>query len=562
MNNNNKPLDFSATKLQQQQQQLLNALHTTGQNNPKTTLPPFSNNPFINGFYNFFTWCAGVDKAVLKQCSRNEWERYLGIGIAVFMVAVLAFVSGSFAIGRINAGGSSWITFFGGLIWAILIFNLDRLIVTSTKPLEKGWRIAFLNKELRLPAILCQVLNLNFLVRIGLTLIISLVITKPLEIYIFRNPINAQLLEQADKKAAERKQKLKQSEAEGIADLTKLEAKSQAILDSMLANEPPILPKLRTEREEVTKYFEKQINQVNTQIRYTEYARNQLGYTDENRSRRADLNRQIRQLINRRNAIEIDQDNKYNKTTEQIQTLEKEHNNKFLTKKELLDKEILEKKAEIKGFQEKSKNRTNQLQAIDDQPTLSQQIKALEDVREEDPYMELVSNFIMLLFIALELAPVLVKTLIPFGQYDRLLKAHAEKLSVQSENFNQVIEDKLALLQLEKKFREEEVHLLHEERKSSLKHQAELLRKLDEEVLKESEKQLRTQSYLSSREELLQAQEQKDAISLKAAVNLSRKDVEVENNKKIMKEISDAHLEIVRSQVKKWMQEQKKRLDL
>ena len=86
---------------------------------------------------NFFLFCAGADHSVLEECP-TDVNKYIGIGGTVFFTGLLAFFSAGYAIYTVF---DSW--FFAilfGMIWGLMIFNLDRYIVSSMKSQGKFWR--------------------------------------------------------------------------------------------------------------------------------------------------------------------------------------------------------------------------------------------------------------------------------------------------------------------------------------------------------------------------------------------------------------------------------------
>lgn len=81
---------------------------------------------------NFFIWCAGSDTRILSKCSNAERTKHMGYGTLVLIPAVLAFISMCYAlstIDKINDTPSIW--FAGGAIWALIIFAMDRFIVST-----------------------------------------------------------------------------------------------------------------------------------------------------------------------------------------------------------------------------------------------------------------------------------------------------------------------------------------------------------------------------------------------------------------------------------------------
>lgn len=126
---------------------------------------------------NFFILCSGADAELLKTCSKGEQNKYAGIGATVFFTAVMAFIASSYAL--FTVFDNVYAAVFFGFIWGLLIFNLDRFIVSTIKK-----RNSF-GQEL-----------LQATPRILLAIIIAIVISKPLEMKIFEKEINQVLLEQ------------------------------------------------------------------------------------------------------------------------------------------------------------------------------------------------------------------------------------------------------------------------------------------------------------------------------------------------------------------------------
>ncbi|MEN8123937.1 MAG: DUF4407 domain-containing protein [Bacteroidota bacterium] len=125
----------------------------------------------------FFWMCSGADIDLLQNCSKSEQVKYAGIGGTVFFTAVMAFIASAYAL--FTVFDSVYLAIGFGFIWGLLIFNLDRFIVSTIKKQGKPW-IEF---GQAIP-------------RIILAIIIAVVIAKPLELKIFEKEINQVLLEQ------------------------------------------------------------------------------------------------------------------------------------------------------------------------------------------------------------------------------------------------------------------------------------------------------------------------------------------------------------------------------
>ena len=133
--------------------------------------------------------CSGADSTILKSCSEGEQNKYAGIGATVFFTAVMAFIASSYALYTVF--DTLFAAIFFGLIWGLLIFNLDRFIVSTIKK-----RNSFSSEFLQATP------------RIILAVIIAIVISKPLEMKIFEKEINQVLLEEKNEMTLENKEQL------------------------------------------------------------------------------------------------------------------------------------------------------------------------------------------------------------------------------------------------------------------------------------------------------------------------------------------------------------------
>ena len=125
----------------------------------------------------FFIICSGSDTDILDNCSIGEQNKYAGIGATVFFTAVMAFIASSYALYTVF--DNYYATIFFGFVWGLLIFNLDRFIVSTIKK-----RNNFIDELIQASP------------RLLLAVIIAIVISKPLELKIFEKEIERVLLEQ------------------------------------------------------------------------------------------------------------------------------------------------------------------------------------------------------------------------------------------------------------------------------------------------------------------------------------------------------------------------------
>jgi hypothetical protein len=137
----------------------------------------------------FFILCSGADKNLLEGCCEGEQTKYVGIGATVFFTAVMAFIASSYALFTVFDSVYPAIAF--GFVWSLLIFNLDRFIVSTIRKRDQ-----FGSEFLQATP------------RIILAIIIAIVISKPLEIKIFEKEINTVLLKEKNAMAFNNKKEV------------------------------------------------------------------------------------------------------------------------------------------------------------------------------------------------------------------------------------------------------------------------------------------------------------------------------------------------------------------
>ena len=175
----------------------------------------------------FFMLCSGADTDILKTCSKGEQNKYAGIGATVFFTAVMAFIASTYAL--FTVFDNIYYSILFGLIWGLLIFNLDRFIVSTIKKTNS------FKSEL-----------LQATPRIILAVIIAVVISKPLEMKIFEKEINQVLLEEKnamtlankDQIATQYTPKIEKLNADITAlknEITTKEAETNALYDTYIS---------------------------------------------------------------------------------------------------------------------------------------------------------------------------------------------------------------------------------------------------------------------------------------------------------------------------------------
>lgn len=137
----------------------------------------------------FFITCSGADKDLIYSCSNGEQNKYAGIGATVFFTALMAWLAAGYALYTVF--DNIWAAGFFGFVWGLLIFNLDRFIVSTIRKRDR-FRQEFLQAT----------------PRIVLAMIIAIVISKPLEIKIFQKEIDTVLLKEKNELAMANKKQV------------------------------------------------------------------------------------------------------------------------------------------------------------------------------------------------------------------------------------------------------------------------------------------------------------------------------------------------------------------
>jgi hypothetical protein len=130
---------------------------------------------------NFLWWCSGAYQPLLKEYP-TEHTRYAGLGGVVLATFVLAAISSGYAIYSVF---DNWLWAAGfGIIWGLIIFNLDRFLVSTMRKYGVSSR-----KQLWMA-----------FPRFILALLIGVTISRPLELKIFEKEINTKITENLHKK--------------------------------------------------------------------------------------------------------------------------------------------------------------------------------------------------------------------------------------------------------------------------------------------------------------------------------------------------------------------------
>lgn len=130
----------------------------------------------MNRLNRFLWWCAGANIDILKECPTDQ-SKYFGIGGTILFTALMASFAGGYAI--FTAFQSETLSVFFGLFWGALIFNLDRYIVASIGKGDGTSKITWDEWKNAMP-------------RIVMAILIGFVVATPLELKLFEKEIEVE----------------------------------------------------------------------------------------------------------------------------------------------------------------------------------------------------------------------------------------------------------------------------------------------------------------------------------------------------------------------------------
>lgn len=208
--------------------------------NPRDDIDRYEYQEQSSRFRHLLWYCAGADIKLLERCPQSERIKKEGIGGIVLATGGLAFISGSYAFYTIfstgSLNGTDDLNIFAvikaiifGFMWAFVIFNLDRFIVSSVSHGDGTSAVTWGELFQSLP-------------RIFMALVIGICLSKPLEIRVMKSEIEAKLhIDQIDYQDKEKKileaafQEAKKIKVERLEDLTKRENKLTTDIDKKRA---------------------------------------------------------------------------------------------------------------------------------------------------------------------------------------------------------------------------------------------------------------------------------------------------------------------------------------
>lgn len=307
------------------------------------------------GLLNEFLWtCAGVNKKILRQCP-TEYAKYAGSGGTILFTAMMAMLSGGYAMYFVFHSQLIAIAF--GIFWGLLIFNLDRFIVNTMY--SDG-----------LPTISWGEIR-SGLPRIIMAVFLGIVISTPLEMKIFEDRINSQLVKDNIRRTNE----------------TRAEAEKG---NKTLIDRRDALEKERTSISSRLAAANKELKEEGEGAALSGKVGHGPIYADKEANRNS-IQKEL-----------TDWDNAYKTELEDIK----------------------------KQISENSKKIGNDIAKGNEENGFCVRYEAFANIKAASPALEIVSLVIMLLFIIIETAPTFFKMMMSSGEYDDKLREEMHRARV------------------------------------------------------------------------------------------------------------------------------------
>ena len=343
---------------------------------------PYSKNYRPPSKIESFLWfCAGADGDLLPHCPNSDRTKYQGIGGIIFATGILAFVSSSYAfwtvfspktgtsmdqVSSFEAPLAITISILAGIVWGLVIFNIDRFIVSSTGTGDGTENITFWEVVYALP-------------RLFMAGLIGICLSTPLELRILKPEIDAHL-------------ELKQREhMERLNESSELQFKAKE--NRLSAEIKEIESKIEAQKQEIN---ERQ-NKIDEQYRLLELEAE--GKTSNGIPGRGPAWQDKKSNLDRQNNL--------------IQDLK----NRFESDSERYDDQIADRKKDLGELREKkSEEFAKNKKAAYHLDGLLARIDIAEEI---GGWMKVILS---LLLVSIEVGPIFFKMMIAEGAYDYLKK--------------------------------------------------------------------------------------------------------------------------------------------
>jgi hypothetical protein len=326
---------------------------------PKTKFSPIGR---------FLIWSSGADHEILvRESCLTERYKYESIGATVVLTAIMAFFSGGYAL--FTVFGSVPVSIALGAIWSSVIFNLDRFFILTANQRKSDSKPQF---------------YIASALRLSIAVLLSLVVAKPLELRLFEREISQELQQVEVEKQREARQK--------------------------------------QQKEWEDSWESRRISEIDTELR--SLAEEERRRTDEFNKATSDV---IQEIEGSSGTGKPGRGGVYEEKNELKQKLEQEINNLKNKIKALNDEKerLIKQRNKRLGESMVDLNTPSQQRQGENEissGSLLERLSALESLAHRDPTVASTNGLITLLFVIIEISPILVKMLSKEGLYEKLLE--------------------------------------------------------------------------------------------------------------------------------------------
>jgi hypothetical protein len=369
----------------------------------------------MNKINEFFWWCAGANIEILRKCPTDH-AKYFGVGGTIVFTALMASFAGGYAF--FTAFKSVVPSLFFGVFWGLLIFNLDRYIVSTIGKGDGTQKITLEEWKIATPRLLMAIL-------------LGFVISTPLELKIFETEIQTIV----ERLKIEEGEILKNGDAssnnllkEKKTTKSKLENEELQLTNSktqLTENAGLYYEERRSELRSDSKQKESELNSIQSKV--NRFHNNYLKAINDSLAKSIITSRKsLRDVqINIRNRLRNEKraiDNEIIQLTENKgEAIKKERDriDDLLTTKR---SEINALTLDIKGLETGKKIRDINIDnKIKNYDGFAAHLEAMNRLTSEKSAIFWAKWLITLLFIFIEVAPVLFKLMAESGPYDDMM---------------------------------------------------------------------------------------------------------------------------------------------
>jgi len=382
----------------------------------------------------FFWWCAGANIDVLEECPTDH-SKYFGVGGTIVFTALMASFAGGYAF--FTAFKSIPMSVFFGVFWGLLIFNLDRYIVSTIGKGDGTQKITLEEWKIAAP-------------RLMMAILLGLVISTPLELKIFEKEIGtvveelkvdrAQGLMSADSSLVKKIDELKTKQRELETNIENYNLNKKNLALGAGAYYEDRINNLQKDYQQKNNEVEALQNRVNilynsykraindslssTTISYRKNLMNQkAALRNRVRSERDEIGESLKKLSGNKDNAVIDEKNRIQKQLDGYISEKDKVSNKL----EIKEVELEAKKKIIVAVMENYDGFAAHLDAMGE--LTKAQINPITG-ESKLPVMFYAKWLITLLFIFIEIAPVLFKLMAESGPYDDIIERIKHETSV------------------------------------------------------------------------------------------------------------------------------------